>query len=69
MIGSLTIQGFGFTPDDAIADMNSRCDRHAEQGWRVTNDCDVRSGTNPYSDIAVYGYIATTTMKKAVNRA
>ena len=62
---TLTVQGFGFSPDDALQDLERRCEPHANKGWRTRSiKASVAAGRNPYSTIAVHGYVATTTLNK-----
>jgi hypothetical protein len=66
MNASLTVDGFGFTPDDALADLADRCARHA--GWHAGNrSANVIRGRNPYSDIPVWGYVASIVLGKEVS--
>lgn len=63
MIATLTVEGFGLTPDAAVEDLIDRVVRH--EGWETRrHDADVRRGFNPYSEHPVMGYIATTTLRK-----
>lgn len=64
MESTLMVEGFGLDPDAAVTDLRHRCERYAASGWTDPLNASVFSGRNPYSDIAVYGYVATTTLTK-----
>lgn len=63
MRAHLTVKGFDFTPEAAIADLKQRCAVHIEKGWKDIYTVGVERGTNPYSDYPVHGYVATTVLE------
>jgi hypothetical protein len=64
MNATLTVQGFGFSPDEAIEDLHRRCQSHNQGGWLRPTEATVSTGSNPYSVMPVFGYVATTRLTK-----
>ena len=65
----MTIQGFDFEPDAAIADAIDRAQRYLAKGWKLDeyDSIPVQANTrNPYSEHPVYGYVANLDLFKDV---
>lgn len=64
MKATLIIEGFAFSPDEALSDLHERAARHVDLGWSKPSEVIVETGTNPYSEYPVHGYVARGTMTK-----
>ena len=64
----MVLDGFGFNPDDAIADLMRRASTPMYKGWEIVTGVHVTLGMNPYSMHPVHGHIARATLVKQVEQ-